>query len=67
MPDEPVERSGKKGVKKMATQIASTPTVYGEEAKKIIEAAKKIPSQRALENAQKLIQFFEKVEKRGFK
>ncbi len=67
MPDQPGGTPKKKGVKRMATQLRATPTVYGEEAKKILESAKKPPSQKALDNARKLIESFDKIEKRGFK
>lgn len=53
--------------KKVATQLAPTPVITGKEAKKILEAAKKQPSETAKANASKLIQFFNSIEKKGFK
>lgn len=51
----------KKGKKlKMMTQIAATPTLYGEEAKKVIMEANTTPSEKAKENGEKLINYFEK-------
>jgi hypothetical protein len=67
VPDESKKKGTRKGVRKLATQIAATPTIYGEQAKKIIEEAKKPPSQKALENGKKLLDYFDKIEKRGFK
>jgi hypothetical protein len=67
VPDESKKKESRKGVRKLATQIAATPTIYGEEAKKIIEEAKRPPSQKALENGKKLLDYFDKIEKRGFK
>jgi hypothetical protein len=67
VPDESKKNESRKGVRKLATQIAATPTIYGEEAQKIIEEAKRPPSQKALENGKKLLDYFDKIEKRGFK
>lgn len=53
----------KKGGRKMATQMAATPTVYGKEAVKIIEAAKKKPSSQAIKNGKKLVEYFSRFEK----
>jgi hypothetical protein len=51
----------------MATQLAPTPTVYGEEAKKILESARKSPSEKAKKNGQKLVDYFSRFEKKGSK
>jgi hypothetical protein len=53
--------------RKMATQLAPTPTVYGEEAKKILESARKSPSEKAKKNGQKLVDYFSRFEKKGSK
>ncbi|WP_154696563.1 hypothetical protein [Clostridium botulinum] len=45
---------------KITTQIAATPTLYGEEAKKVIMEAKTIPSEKAKENGQKLLNYFKR-------
>ncbi|NFH40668.1 hypothetical protein [Clostridium sporogenes] len=45
---------------KMTTQIAATPILYGEEAKKVIMEAKTTPSEKAKENGKKLMNYFEK-------
>jgi hypothetical protein len=63
----PEKSNNQKGVRKLYTQIAATPTIYGEQAKKILEEAKRPPSQKALENGKKLLDYFDKIEKRGFK
>ncbi|HBJ2614377.1 TPA: hypothetical protein LA742_002869 [Clostridium botulinum] len=51
----------KKGKKlKMTTQIAATPTLYGEEARKVIEEIKIMPTEKPKRNAKKLLEYFEK-------
>jgi len=45
---------------KMATQIAATPIIYGEEAKKIMREAKTTQSEKSKMNAKKLTDFFSK-------
>lgn len=55
----------RRGGRKMATQMAATPTVYGKEAQKIVEAAKKKTSAQALKNGEKLVNYFSRFEKWG--
>lgn len=45
----------------MPTQIAVTPTVYGNEAKEILAESKTKQSERAKENGKKLVDFFDKL------
>lgn len=49
------------GLRNMATQIAATPILYGEEAMKVWEEANTIPSEKARENGRKLIKKFAKM------
>lgn len=44
----------------MATQIAATPTLKGEQVKHIMEQLQKGPSETAKLNAKKIIEMFEK-------
>lgn len=44
----------------MTTQIAATPTLYGEEARKVIEEIKIMPTEKPKRNAKKLLEYFEK-------
>lgn len=44
----------------MATQIAVTPTLKGEQAKYILEQLKNQPTERAKMGAKKIIEMFEK-------
>lgn len=46
------------------TQMAATPTLYGEDAKRVIESLKHKPSEKSRENARKLIEYFDKIEDR---
>lgn len=48
-----------KGVCIMATQIMATPTLYGEEARKVIEEIKIMPTEKSKRNAKKLLEYFE--------
>lgn len=45
----------------MPTQIAVTPIVYGDEAKKILAESETKQSESAKENAKKLLDFFDKL------
>lgn len=45
---------------KMATQIAATPIIYGEEARNVMKEAKTVQSEKSKSNAKKLIDFFSK-------
>ncbi|KAF6630484.1 hypothetical protein [Paenibacillus polymyxa] len=54
----------KKG-KLMATQIAATPTLRGNDAKKLIHSLKKKPTARSNRNGQALVDFFKAYEKKG--
>jgi len=49
----------------MATQIATTPILYGEEAMQVIREASIIPSEKARENGRKLVNYFKKFTKEG--
>lgn len=44
----------------MATQIAPTPILYGEEARRVIREAKTMPSEKSKENGQKLLNYFKR-------
>lgn len=44
----------------MATQIAATPTIKGEQVKHIMEQLQKGPSEAEKLNAKKIIEMFEK-------
>jgi hypothetical protein len=58
------ENKDKEDKRKMATQLAPTPTYYGEDAKKILASAKKKPSELSKKNGQKLVEYFSRIEKR---
>lgn len=45
---------------KMATQIAPTPILYGQDALNVMEDLKRIPTERSKENGKKLVEYFEK-------
>ena len=45
----------------MATQIASTPILYGIEAEKALMEAKSKPTRKSKENGKKLINFFKLI------
>ena len=47
----------------MATQMAVTPVVKGEQAKVILKEAKEYTSEKSKENAKKLIDYFSKMMK----
>jgi hypothetical protein len=49
----------------MATQIAATPTLTGNDAKRLLNSLKKKPSVTAKKNAEELVTFFESFEKKG--
>ncbi|MEK3792510.1 hypothetical protein MKX42_12355 [Paenibacillus sp. FSL R7-0204] len=54
-----------KGGRKMATQMAATPTLDGRDAERLIESLKIKPTARSRANAKKLAQYFEDKEKRN--
>lgn len=60
-----LQETTKRGGIIMATQIAATPILYGEEAKKIIQEAKTMPSEKAKENAHRILNYFSKFTKKG--
>lgn len=45
----------------MATQIAATPTLTGDDAKRLLDSLEK-PTERSKRNGEKLLEFFEKLE-----
>ena len=47
-----------KGDVSMATQIAATPIIYGEEARNIMKEAKTFQSKKSKRNAKKIIEIF---------
>lgn len=49
----------------MATQIAATPILRGEQAMKVLEEIKKVRSEQAKENAKKLAEYFSKIEQKN--
>lgn len=55
----------KEGELKMATQIAPTPILYGEEARKVLLEAKTEQSEKAKKNAKKLMNYFSRFVIKG--
>jgi hypothetical protein len=56
---------GLREVKRISkTQMAATPTLYGEDAERLIESLKNKPTEKSRENAKKLIEYFDKIENR---
>lgn len=53
----------KKGGRKMATQMAATPTLEGRDAQRLIDSLKHKPTQRSKQNAKKLADYFKNFEK----
>lgn len=50
-------------IKQSKTQLGSTPTLYGEDAEGLIDSLKYIPMAKSKENAKKLAEYFNKLEK----
>lgn len=53
------------GKRRMATQIAATPTLKGEDARRLLDSLAKKPSQESRKNGQDLINYFKSFEKKG--
>lgn len=51
--------------KMMATQIAATPTLKGQDAKRLLDSLNYQPTENSRKNGQKLIAFFQNLEKKG--
>lgn len=49
----------------MATQIAATPILRGEQARKVLEEIKRVRSEQAKSNAKKLAEYFSKIEQKN--
>ncbi|MBD8839437.1 hypothetical protein IFU39_16615 [Paenibacillus sp. CFBP 13594] len=49
---------------KMKTQMASTPTLEGEDAKRLLDSLQIKPTERSKENAMRLKEYFEGIEKK---
>ncbi|MEK4259722.1 MULTISPECIES: hypothetical protein [Paenibacillus] len=54
----------RKGGRKMATQMAATPTLDGNDAKRLLDSLNIKATDRSRENAKKLAQYFKGIEKR---
>ncbi|WP_433943756.1 hypothetical protein [Paenibacillus sp. SN-8-1] len=52
----------KKGGRKMATQMAATPTLEGRDAQRLLESLKQKPTDRSKQNAKNLINYFKAFE-----
>ncbi len=48
----------------MATQLAPTPILFGAEAKDLLNELKRKPTKKSIENGIKLMDFFNKIEKK---
>jgi hypothetical protein len=55
----------RKGGRKMATQMAATPTLNGRDAQRLLDSLKIKPTARSKANAKKLAQYFKDIEKRN--
>lgn|GEM_PF-3752080 len=51
--------------KKMATQMAATPTLEGKDAQRLLDSLQVKPTAKSRENAKKLAQYFKGLEKRN--
>jgi len=59
---------GRGGKKKVATQLANTPTLYGKDAEAVLEQISKVPKKEQLDKLKKkLEEKFEGIEKRGLR
>jgi hypothetical protein len=54
----------KRRVRKMATQIAATPTLKGKDAENLLNSLNKKPTANSKKNGEKLINFFKKLEEK---
>ncbi|MHB0943231.1 hypothetical protein ACYCSU_16410 [Paenibacillus sp. ALE1] len=54
----------KKG-KKMATQMAATPTLYGRDAQRLLKSLENKPTEKSRQNALKLREYFKSFEGKG--
>ncbi len=55
----------KKGVRRMATQLQATPTLYGRDAEEVRKQLEKKPTEKSKEKARRRKALFEGVGKRG--
>ena len=55
----------KRDDKKMATQLAPTPTLYGKDAEDVWKQIQKKPTEEQLRKAQARSEFFKQVKKKG--
>lgn len=54
--------------KKVATQLANTPTLYGKDAEAVLDQISKVPKKEQLDKLKKkLEEKFEGIEKRGLR
>lgn len=44
----------------MELKVYATPTLYGEEAKKVLKEMQTEPSEKAIENGKKLVEYFKR-------
>ena len=51
----------------MATQIAATPTLKGNDVKRLLDSLKIKPTEKSNENGKKLMDYFDKLERREIK
>lgn len=51
--------------RKMATQLAPTPTLYGKDAEDVWKQIQKKPTEEQLQKAQARSEFFKQVKKKG--
>lgn len=48
--------------RKSKTQLAATPTLHGEDARRLLNSVRNKPTQRSIENRKKLINYFKRFE-----
>ncbi|KAF6626962.1 hypothetical protein H6F38_23180 [Paenibacillus sp. EKM208P] len=50
-------------IRKSKTQLAPTPTLYGEDARRLLDSVRNKPTQRSIENHKKLVESFKGIGK----
>lgn len=55
----------KKGGRRMATQIAATPTLKGKDAQRLLDSLKHKPTEKSKQNARYLVEYFKAFENKG--
>lgn len=53
------------GKKRMATQMAATPTLEGKDAQRLLDSLKMQTTEKSRKNAKKLMEYFKVFEEKG--